>query len=277
MLVLHIADALQDTPTNCITQVLSGCFRVDVPEVDGTVEATSARAHAPCRRSHKGHRRGWGIRAVVGGERIEKTRGSLRERVGSDLDSGLSSRCRLRHESAAVFAIIDTFTGPSWFRGQCIDNLCGGGDREEMDEADALVPDNLDLVDETEAAKIVTQLCFGNIFVQAAEIDVARGIALLDSEKDRRWHGAGFSPADLEFDTVQRYLLEGGIGVESSGGSTIEERNEGTRFLSENTDRFNGPKLDETEEFIDESVRRKVAHVDGTTISCICRCEASDW
>ena len=277
MLVLHIADALQDTPTNGITQVLSGCFRMDVSEVDGTVEATSTRTHATCSRSHKGHRRSWGIRVVVGRERIEKAGGSLGERVSSDLDGGLSSRCRLRHESAAVLAIIDTFTGPSGFRGQCIDNLCGSGDGEEMDEADTLVPDNLDLVDEPKAAKIVTQLCFGNVFVQAAEIDVARGITLLDSEKDRRWHGAGLSPSDLEFDTMQRELLEGGIGVERSSGSTIEEGNESTRFLSENANRFNGAKFDETEEFVDEGVRREVSHVYSTTISCICRCKACDW
>jgi len=193
------------------------------------------------------------------------------------LDGSLSSRCRLRHESAAVLAIIDTFTGPSRFRGQRIDNLCGSGDGEEMDEADALVPDDLDLVDEAEAAKVVSQLCLSDVFIQTAEIDVARGIALLDSEKDRRRHGAGFSPAYLEFDTMQRYLLEGRIGVERSSGATLEEGNEGTRFLPENADGFNGAKLDKAEEFIDEGVRREVAHVDGTTISSICRCEARDW
>ena len=203
MLVLHVADALQDTSTNGIAQVVRGCFRVDVPKVDRAVEAASARAHATCCSSHKGHRGGRGIRAFVGRERSEKTRGCMRERVGGDLDGGLGSRCCLRHESAAVLAIIDTFTGPSGFRGKGIDNLCRNSDREEMDETDTFVSDNLDLVDEAETAKIVTQLSLGNVFVQAAEIDVARGIALLDSEKDRRGDGAGFSPANLEFDAVQ--------------------------------------------------------------------------
>lgn len=44
-------------------------------------------------------------------------------------------------------------------------HLCRNGDAEEMDETNVLVPNNLDLIDQTEPAEIVPQLLLSCVFV----------------------------------------------------------------------------------------------------------------
>ena len=60
-------------------------------------------------------------------------------------------------------------------------NLCSDGDRQEMNKANVLVPDDLDLVDEPESTGIVPELLFGDGLVETAEVDVPTCVALADS------------------------------------------------------------------------------------------------
>lgn len=53
-----------------------------------------------------------------------------------------------------------------------------------MDETDVLVAYDLDLVNETEAAEVVTEHLFCHALVETAEIDVATGTILLNSHGD---------------------------------------------------------------------------------------------
>ena len=59
-------------------------------------------------------------------------------------------------------------------------NLCNNGDTKEVDEADVLVPNNLDLIDQIEPAEIVPQLFFGRVLIQPVEIHIPAGVAPLD-------------------------------------------------------------------------------------------------
>ena len=53
-----------------------------------------------------------------------------------------------------------------------------------MKKASVLVPDNLDLVNELESNKIISELLFRNGLVKTAEVDVPACVALADSQGD---------------------------------------------------------------------------------------------
>ena len=59
-------------------------------------------------------------------------------------------------------------------------NLRNNGDTEEVDEADVLVPNDLDLIDQIKPAEIVPQLFFCRGLIQPAEIHIPAGVAPLD-------------------------------------------------------------------------------------------------
>ena len=44
-------------------------------------------------------------------------------------------------------------------------NLCCNGDAEEVDKTDVLVPDDLDLINQTEPTKIIPQLFLGRVLI----------------------------------------------------------------------------------------------------------------
>ena len=53
-----------------------------------------------------------------------------------------------------------------------------------MKKASVLVPDNLDLVNELESNKIISELLFRDGLVKTAEVDVLACVALADSQGD---------------------------------------------------------------------------------------------
>ena len=108
--------------------------------------------------------------------------------------------------------------------------FCLGRNRnaEEVDKANVLVADNLDLVDETEATKVIAELLLGRTLVEPTKIDVTACIALADSEGDLARDRGRLAPTNLEFLAMQRKLFDGGIGVERACSGAIKEREENT-------------------------------------------------
>lgn len=67
-----------------------------------------------------------------------------------------------------------------------------------MDEADIFVPNNFDLINQTEPAEIIPQLLFGRGLIQATEINISAGIALLNRQSDLTGDWRRLSPTDLQ-------------------------------------------------------------------------------
>ena len=120
-----------------------------------------------------------------------------------------------------------------------------------MDEADVLVPDDLDLINQTEPAEVIPQLFFGRVLIQTTEIHVAAGIALLNCQSDLAGNWGRLSPADLQLLPMQRQFLDDRIRIELSGSGGVQEGEENARLLREHADRFEGAKVDEIEKFVD--------------------------
>ena len=76
-------------------------------------------------------------------------------------------------------------------------NLCRNGDAEEVDETNVLVPDDLDLINQTEPAEVISQLFFGRVFIQTAEVHISAGVALLDCQSNLAGNWGRLSPTNL--------------------------------------------------------------------------------
>lgn len=133
-----------------------------------------------------------------------------------------------------------------------------------MDKADVLVPDDLDLIDRTEPAEVVSQRLLGDGLVEVAEVDVSRRAVLLDGQHDGRRDRARLAPPDLEFLAVELDLSHERVGVESGGGGRVDEGDEGAALLGEDFDVVDGTEADLAEELIDRGFGRKAADVDGS-------------
>lgn len=120
-----------------------------------------------------------------------------------------------------------------------------------MDEADILVTDDLDLVNQSETAEIVAEHLLGHAFIQSTKIDVTAGIALLDALQNLARDWAGFSPTNFEFVSVKSDLLDGRVGMESSGGRSIQERNEDARLFGQDANGLEGTEMNQIQELID--------------------------
>lgn len=64
-------------------------------------------------------------------------------------------------------------------------------------------------------------------------------------------------------------LAHEGVGMESSGGRRVEERDEGARLLGKDTNVLDRTETNLREELVDRSVGRKVSYVNGATLERI--------
>jgi len=71
-----------------------------------------------------------------------------------------------------------------------------------VDETDVFVPDDLDLINQTEPAEVIPQLLFRRVLVQTAEVYVPAGVALLNCQSNLAGNRGRFSPTDLQFLSV---------------------------------------------------------------------------
>lgn len=130
-----------------------------------------------------------------------------------------------------------------------------------MDEPNVLVPDDLDLVNETKAAQLVAELLLRHALVKSTEVDIPAGIALADGQSNLSRDRRGLAPANLQLLPVQRQFLDSGVGVEGSGGSTVKEGKEDAGLLGQNPDRLQRAEVDEVKQLVDGSSRREVADI----------------
>jgi len=134
-----------------------------------------------------------------------------------------------------------------------------------MHEANVLVPDNFDLVDESEAAQIIPQLLLSQRLLEPTQVDIPTCVALTDRKSDLSRHGRRLSPADFELLSMESQFLDRSVRVERSSGRAIQERQENAGFLWEDTDRLQGTKVHQIEELVDGGGRREVADIDCTS------------
>lgn len=123
MLILHISDALKNATTNSVAQIFGGSLRVDVAEIDSSVQALNTTTHAithhvdtkpGCTHVSSEWREGGGL----------AHRGLSDERLGG---SGLcllgSNLLRLGNIRASIFAKVDPLACPCGFSGKCVHDL----------------------------------------------------------------------------------------------------------------------------------------------------------
>jgi hypothetical protein len=134
-----------------------------------------------------------------------------------------------------------------------------------VDETNVLVTDNLDLVNETKATKVIAELLLGRTLIKPTKIDVTARIALTDGEGDLARDRGRLSPTNLELLAMQRELFDGRIGVECAGSGAIKEGEENTRLFREDSDRLERAKVNKVEEFVNGCSCGEVADVDRAT------------
>jgi hypothetical protein len=105
-----------------------------------------------------------------------------------------------------------------------------------VDKADVLVPNDLDLINESEPTEIISQLLLRQAVVQTSHINIPARITLADSEPHLCGDRRRFSPANFEFLAVQRQFLDCRISVEGSCRATIQEGQKNTRLLGKHAD-----------------------------------------
>ena len=186
----------------------------------------------------------------------------------------------LRDVRASVLAVVDALSSPGGFGGQCRDDLlrldepqtslvaqsptylCRGRDVEEVNEPNVLVPDDLDLIDQSESAQIIPEHLLRHALVKATKINVPRSITLLDALQHLTRDGAGLAPTDLELVPMELELLDVGVGMEGRGGRAVEEGDEDAGLFGKDSDGLERAEVNEVEEFVDRSVGGEVPDVD---------------
>ena len=214
---------------------------MDVAEVDRPVQRLVPVQAA--KTVHAIHPSKVGSERQVGGHGRPEVALTLDGREGSLGDERLGCSCLLGFwdVGASILAIINTLPCPGGFCRERVDNLNpegistvrttsskrdktnlrGNRDTEEVDETNVLVPNDLDLIDQTEPAEIIPQLFFGRVLIQPAEIHVPAGIALLDRQRDLAGNWGGFSPTNLQLLSVEGQFLHDRVGIELSGGRGV--------------------------------------------------------
>jgi hypothetical protein len=92
-----------------------------------------------------------------------------------------------------------------------------------VNKTDVLITDNLDLIDQAKAAKVVAELLLRRTLIQPAEINMAR-------------HGRRLAPSNLKHLAVEGELFDSGIGMKCRSSGTTEKRKENTRVFGEDAD-----------------------------------------
>lgn len=133
-----------------------------------------------------------------------------------------------------------------------------------MNEANVLVADNLHLVNKTEATKVIAEHFLSYNLVKTTEVNIAAGIALLDSEGYRARDGRGLAPTNLKLLTMKSEFLHERVGVESGGSCAIKEGQEDAGLLRENPNGLERAEVYQVQQLVDGGSSRKVTDVNST-------------
>lgn len=133
-------------------------------------------------------------------------------------------------------------------------NLDGCSDRQEMNETNVFIPNDLDLVDRSKPLEVIPQRALIHILLQPTDVDVPRRLGLDDRHPDLGRQRRRFPPPDPEFLTMERELLDRRVGVEGGSCRAVQERNEHARFFREKPDGFDRSEPDEVQEFVHRGI-----------------------
>lgn len=142
-------------------------------------------------------------------------------------------------------------------------NLRRNRDTEEVNKTDVFVPDDLDLINQTEPAEIVPQLFFGCILIQTAKVHVSACVALLNCQCDLTGDWGILSPTNLQLLSVQGQFLDDSVGIELGGSGSIQKGQENTGLLREHPDGFEGTKVNKVEKLVHGGGGGEIADVNG--------------
>jgi len=260
VLVGNVTDVVQETTANNVADLFNRRLRVDVTKVDRTVTQVldTAGRGSDCSRSHG--LLSQSIRDEVpisSREQMGITRGDA-EVLGGILLLGLGD------VSTAVLAVVHA-TGrlPLLLLRQLVHGLNGIGNGEEVHKSNVLLPHNLNRVNGTELAEILTDLLLGDVLRQVAKVDIARSTLLLNGQGHRGRDLRRLAPANLNILALDAELFQDGIRVEVSGGAGVQERDEGAVLVGKKANRLDLAAANVVQNLLSRSVRRDVAQIHG--------------
>lgn len=262
VLVGNVPDVVQKTAANNIANLLDGGLRMNVAEVNGPVaqvgDATGRRGYGSG--SDRLLSQGAGNQVTVGTrQHVGIARGDSKVLGGILLLS-------LGHIGAPVLAIVHPAGRlPLGFLGKLRDGLDGIGNGQEVHKGNVLLAHNLDGINGTKLAEILTKFLLGNVLGQVAEVHISGSTRLLNSQVNRGGHLRGLAPADLDILSLDAELFQDGIRVEVSGRGGVQERDEGAVLIGKKTDRLDLTAANVAQNLLGRSVRGNVAQVHSST------------
>lgn len=259
VLVRDVPNVVQQTTSHDIADLLDGGLGVNVTEIDGpvseVVNATSSSGNSSGSHGLLGQSAGNQVTVSTGqhvgvpGGNAEVLRGVLLLRLG-DISTTILS---VVHSSRCL---------PLCLLRKLRDGLDGIGDRQEVDEGNVLLTDDLDSIDGTELAKVLPKLLLSDLLRQVAEVYIPRGTRLLNCEGNRRRHLRRLAPANFDVLTLDAELFQDGIRVEVSCGAGVQEGDEGAVLVGKQTDRLDLATAHVAQDFVGRSVLGDVPKVD---------------
>jgi len=178
MLVGYISNVVQKPTPNDITNFFDGRLRVDVSKINSPVskivDSASCGGYCGCCNRLLGQC----IRDEI---TICTIQNMSITRSNTKILCCILLLC-LGDICATILSIVDFARClPLCLLRKLGNSLDGITDGQEVNKANCLFTDNLDSVNRTELAQILTQLFFSNVFRQITEVDVARCTRLLHS------------------------------------------------------------------------------------------------
>lgn len=260
VLVGDITNVVKETSTNDIANLLDGRLGVDVAKINGPVAQvvdSTSRGSDSSRSDGLLGKGGGDDLPISSTQHMRETR-SNSQVLGSVLLLSLGDIC------TPVLAVVHPARRlPLGLLGKLGNGLDGIGNRQEVDETNGLLTDQLDGIDGSKLAQILTDLVLANVLRKVSKIDVPRGTRLLDRQGDGGWHWGRLAPSDLDILAPDSQLLQDGIRVEMGGRGAVQEGDEGAVLVGEETDGLDLSGTNVAQDLLGGGLGRDVSEVDG--------------
>ena len=172
---------VQKTASDNIANLLDGSLGVNVAQVDGAIAQVVHTTSSSCDGSGSHGLLGQSVRDEITVGIVQYvcvTRGDTKV-LSSVLLLCLGNIC------ATILTVVNTTRGlPLGLLGKLGNSLDGISNRQEVNESNSLLSNNLDGVDGTILGQILSELVFRNFLRQVTKIDVAGRARLLDGKSD---------------------------------------------------------------------------------------------
>lgn len=259
VLVGNVPDMMEQTTADDVADLLNCRLRVDVTQVNSAVTEI---VHTSSGRGNG--RSGYRLLGESVGDHVavSTVKNVCVSRGNAKVLSSILLLC-LRDICTAILAVIDTPRSlPLGLLRKLCNSLDSVTDRQEVNKTNRLLAYDLDSVDETELAEILTELVLGHIFRQIAQVDIAGGTRLLNGKRNGSRDLRRLAPTDLDVLTTNRQLFQDCVRVEMGGGAAVEEGNESTVLVGQEPDRFDLTTSYVAKNLLRGGLRRDVAQID---------------